>query len=140
MTTEEHFDEDNELTDDGGSELEPDNLVDLDDVYRGEGDYDKGSDTTEEDEDEEAEEAAEEEVEAEEEPPEEEAESLDVMLAREKVLDETQVARTADEARDNLTEPSQPMGDEEFTCRSCFLVKRRAQLANEDKLICFDCA
>jgi hypothetical protein len=28
----------------------------------------------------------------------------------------------------------------EFVCRSCFLVKRTAQLANRKKMICRDCA
>jgi hypothetical protein len=29
---------------------------------------------------------------------------------------------------------------DEFVCTSCFLVKRKAQLANKRKKICFDCA
>ena len=33
-----------------------------------------------------------------------------------------------------------PIGEGEFTCRSCFLVKRRAQLADAKKQICLDCA
>lgn len=140
MATDEHFDEENELTSEGGSELEPDNLVDLDDVYRGRGDYEEEDDSESSGGDESAEEGeapaeAEEKV-----PPEEEAESLDVMLAREKVLDETQVAAPADESREGLAAPEGPASDEEFVCRSCFLVKRRAQLADETKLVCLDCA
>lgn len=140
MATDEHFDEENELTSEGGSELEPDNLVDLDDVYRGRGDYEEEDDSESSEDDESAEEGeapaeAEEKV-----PPEEEAESLDVMLAREKVLDETQVAAPADESREGLAAPEGPASDEEFVCRSCFLVKRRAQLADETKLVCLDCA
>jgi hypothetical protein len=68
---------------------------------------------------------------------EEEEESLDVILAREQDL-EDEFAPSSDGGR---TSPSStPAGDDEFTCRSCFLVKRRAQLADADELICFDCA
>lgn len=66
-------------------------------------------------------------------------ESLDVLLAREKVSDDDDLGRL-EEPRDVLTLPAPPIGAEEFTCRSCFLVKNRAQLADQDKLICFDCA
>lgn len=141
MATDEHFDEENELTNEGSSELEPDNLVDLEDVYRGRGDYEEEEEDSESSESGEASEEGEAPAEAEEQvPPEEEAESLDVMLAREKVLDETQVAAPADESREGLAAPEGPASDEEFVCRSCFLVKRRAQLADERKLICRDCA
>lgn len=140
MATDEHFDEENELTNEGSSELEPDNLVDLEDVYRGRDDYEEEEDSESSEGGEtsgegEAPAEAEEQV-----PPEEEAESLDVMLAREKVLDETQVAAPADESREGFVDPEGPAGDEEFVCRSCFLVKRRAQLSDERKLICRDCA
>jgi len=64
----------------------------------------------------------------------EEEESLDVLLAREKVLDDDDVGP----ARGTTTNVTISAGD--FTCRSCFLVKRRAQLADEEKLICLDCA
>src|SRR5687768_7858901 len=33
--------------------------------------------------------------------------------------------------------PEQP---DEFTCRSCFLVKHRTQLKNKSKMLCADCA
>lgn len=66
-------------------------------------------------------------------------ESLDVLLAREQGEDDTLV-RLDDEPRDGLVSVTTPIGADEFTCRSCFLVKRRAQLADEKKLICFDCA
>jgi hypothetical protein len=33
--------------------------------------------------------------------------------------------------------PQQPT---EFTCRNCFLVKHRSQLANKKKMLCRDCA
>jgi Domain of unknown function (DUF4193) len=66
-------------------------------------------------------------------------ESLDVLLAREQGEDDTLV-RLDDEPRDGLVSVTTPIGADEFTCRSCFLVKRRAQLADEKKMICFDCA
>jgi len=68
-----------------------------------------------------------------------EDESLDVLLAREKAEDDDLV-RLDDEPRDGLTSTTTPIGANEFTCRSCFLVKRRAQLADADQMICFDCA
>ena len=66
-------------------------------------------------------------------------ESLDVLLAREQGEDDAMV-RLDDEPRDGLVSVTTPIGADEFTCRSCFLVKRRAQLADEKKMICFDCA
>jgi hypothetical protein len=33
-----------------------------------------------------------------------------------------------------------PRQADEFTCKSCFLVHHRSQLANEKKMICTDCA
>ncbi|CAN5790825.1 hypothetical protein BH20ACT7_BH20ACT7_10370 [soil metagenome] len=68
-----------------------------------------------------------------------EDESLDVLLAREKAEDDDLV-RLDDEPRDALNPTTTPIGANEFTCRSCFLVKRRAQLADADQMICFDCA
>jgi hypothetical protein len=68
-----------------------------------------------------------------------EDESLDVLLAREKAEDDDLV-RLDDEPRDALNTTTTPIGANEFTCRSCFLVKRRAQLADADQMICFDCA
>ncbi len=69
----------------------------------------------------------------------EEEESLDVLLAREQGDDDDPL-RLDEEPRDGLTTTTTPIGADEFTCRSCFLVKRRAQLADEKKLICLDCA
>ena len=66
-------------------------------------------------------------------------ESLDVLLAREKVLDEDDLGRIADESREGLTVRPALVGAGEFTCRSCYLVKRRAQLADEKRMLCFDC-
>jgi hypothetical protein len=70
----------------------------------------------------------------------EDEESLDALLALEQGLDDDDLVRLDDEPRDGLTSVSDPIGAGEFTCRSCFLVKRRAQLADERKLICLDCA
>jgi hypothetical protein len=69
----------------------------------------------------------------------EDEESLDVLLAREKSTEDDDLGRL-EEPRDGLTVPAQPISADEFTCRSCFLVKNRAQLADEELLICFDCA
>ncbi len=66
-----------------------------------------------------------------------EEESLDVLLAREQGADD--LVRLDDEPRDGLVTVIPAIGDDEFTCRSCFLVKRRAQLADADAMYCVDC-
>ena len=66
-------------------------------------------------------------------------ESLDVLLAREQGDDDSLV-RLDDEPRDGLVSVIETISADEFTCTSCFLVKRRAQLADEKKMICLDCA
>lgn len=71
---------------------------------------------------------------------EEAEESLDVLLAREKAAAAEPDLGRLEEPRDGLSIPSTPISAEEFTCRSCFLVKNRAQQAEPDQLICFDCA
>ncbi len=68
----------------------------------------------------------------------EEEESLDVLLSRDKIVEDDDLGRL-EEPRDGLTITAQPISASEFTCRSCFLVKNRAQLADEERLICFDC-
>lgn len=45
-----------------------------------------------------------------------------------------------DEKAETLTVKVLPPQQNEFTCRSCFLVKHRSQLADKRKLICRDCA
>jgi hypothetical protein len=70
--------------------------------------------------------------------PEDEEESLDVLLTRDKGLDEDLVR--GDEPRDGLSTTGAVPDVGEFTCRSCFLVKRQGQLADPKKLICLDCA
>lgn len=67
----------------------------------------------------------------------EEEESLDVILAREQDLEEE--FATVGEGSSRQSSGATPAGEDEFTCRSCFLVKRRARLADVDELICADC-
>jgi Domain of unknown function (DUF4193) len=67
-----------------------------------------------------------------------EEEALDVLLARDTGLNEDFV-RLDDESRDGLGHLDAPIGAGEFTCRSCFLVKRRPQLADEERMVCLDC-
>lgn len=68
----------------------------------------------------------------------EEEESLDVILAREQDLEEE--FATVGESTSRQPSTTTPAGEDEFTCRSCFLVKRRAQLADAGDMICTDCA
>ncbi len=135
MATDEVFEEDEFEADD----LE---LNSLDELEEPDEDLEADLDENEEDLDEVA--AAEDElveVEVDEELAEDEdQESLEVLLAREQILDDDDVLRLDDDARDVLTVADVPIGAGEFTCRSCFLVKRRAQLADETELICLDCA
>ena len=151
MATEDEFTDDEEFAEDGGDDVEIDEIDDIDAIDSDDEDVDDvdevadvdvvDDDATDDDEDDddkdEAEEAVEEEEEEEDDDEvdeEEEEESLDVLLTREKVLDDDEVSRS----RGSSTSVSIDAG--EFTCRSCFLVKRRAQLADEDQLICLDCA
>ncbi|MGH8900837.1 MAG: DUF4193 family protein [Egibacteraceae bacterium] len=69
---------------------------------------------------------------------EDEEEALDILLARDTGLDE-ELVRLDDESRDGLGNSDAPIGAGEFTCRSCFLVKRRPQLADEERMFCLDC-
>lgn len=66
---------------------------------------------------------------------EDEEASLDVLLRGE---GDDDTVRGID-PRDDLAKTPVTVGEGEFTCRSCFLVKRRAQLADADRLICLDC-
>lgn len=121
-------DDELELDDDDDLNV-TDNVVDDDDIIE--------EDATEDDD--EADEDDDEAVTSEDEEDEEEEteESLDVLIAREQELDDD----FGDVGpRGVVSERTTPMGEGEFTCRSCFLVKRRAQLAEEEELICFDCA
>lgn len=70
----------------------------------------------------------------EEEEEDESVQSLDVLLIPDVPAGRTRRQSTpAVEAADRIREG-------EFTCRSCFLVKKRAQLADPEGLICLDCA
>lgn len=58
----------------------------------------------------------------------------------EKALANDELLDFVDDTKEDLGIPTVPIGEGEFTCRSCFIVKRRSQLADEKKMICFDCA
>lgn len=58
----------------------------------------------------------------------------------EKALAEDELLDFVDDSKEDLGVVTVPIGEGEFTCRSCFLVKKKAQLADERKMICFDCA
>lgn len=66
--------------------------------------------------------------------------ALDVVLTRTRAGGDDEDLGRLEEPRDLLTVTAQPIGAQEFTCRSCFLVKNRAQLADTEEMICFDCA
>lgn len=74
--------------------------------------------------------------------------SLDELLAKraEEKADEEEDEALADLARGEEraetlgTIKVLPQQADEFTCRNCFLVKHRSQLADKKKMICRDCA
>jgi hypothetical protein len=45
-----------------------------------------------------------------------------------------------DDKAEALVEKVIPLQANEFTCRNCFLVKHRSQLADKKKMLCRDCA
>ena len=119
-------DDDEETEDDDEDlDLELDDDLEVDDIP----DEDDDADDADDDDDDDDEEVADEDAE----------ESLDVLLAREQGDDDSLV-RLDDEPRDGLVSVIETISADEFTCTSCFLVKRRAQLADEKKMICLDCA
>ena len=138
MAAADDFDAD--LGDDEGLELDS---ADIDDVISAEDadddesdadldDDDKDGDTaTDKTDDDETDDA---DPELDEEDEEEGEESLEVLLGQDEKATKTKSPRAVPSA------VTATVGEGEFTCRSCFLVKRRAQLADEDKMICFDCA
>lgn len=143
MSTAEFHDDDLSDEDGADDDVDLDELSDLDDVSldaddTDADDTDADDPSAEDDDDEEDDTAAEDEGEDADETDEAE-ESLDVLLAREKVLDEDDLGRIAQESRTGLSVRPALIGADEFTCRSCFLVKRRAQLADEQRRLCFDC-
>lgn len=121
-------------TDELGSLEEIDKIEDL--AGKGAEDDDE-DDTAADDEVEETTESTGEGDELDDDVPDEEEESLDVILAREQDLEE-EFSQVSEAPRSSPA--TTPAGEDEFICRSCFLVKRRAQLADEDELICLDCA
>jgi hypothetical protein len=127
---------DDDFEDEELEELEDDDALE-DDELDDDIDLDLDDDDELEDDEVEDEEVDEAEVEEEDEDNELEEESLDVLLARDQGLDENELVR--DGQREGLGLTTAP-GAGEFTCQSCFLVKRRAQLADEKRMICFDCA
>ena len=130
MAKDEYEDPDLVADDDGGDD-DDDLDLDLDDdlgLDAADDDDDDDDDVVADDDEEEAP-AAEDEAE----------ESLDVLLAREQADDDALV-RLDDEPRDGLVSVTTPIGADEFTCTSCFLVKRKAQLEDPKRMICFDCA
>jgi hypothetical protein len=54
--------------------------------------------------------------------------------------DESMLALGRDEARESLTTKVLPVQQNEFVCKSCFLVKHRSQLADRRRQLCRDCA
>ncbi len=46
----------------------------------------------------------------------------------------------ADLSAEELTVRVLPRQADEFTCKSCFLVHHRSQLADEKRMVCTDCA
>lgn len=63
----------------------------------------------------------------------EEEESLEALLGTDETVTEASPRVAGARAPEGI-------GEDEFTCRACFLVKSRAQLADSDELICTDCA
>lgn len=45
-----------------------------------------------------------------------------------------------DDSPEALVEKIVPIQSNEFTCRNCFLVKHRSQLADKKRMFCRDCA
>jgi hypothetical protein len=128
---------DEELSELGDDELEGnDKINDLDELegYRDLGDADLGKDEEESEDKEraatETEESSRTEVE---ETDEEEEESLEALLGTDETVTEASPRVAGARAPEGI-------GEDEFTCRSCFLVKSRAQLADIDTLVCTDCA
>lgn len=65
--------------------------------------------------------------------------------AAEKTEDEEEEETALDLGRDDdkaeaLVERIVPIQENEFTCRSCFLVKHRSQIADKKRMYCRDCA
>jgi hypothetical protein len=89
------------------------------------------------------EEIVEEEVEADEaldELEEDELELLEDEVSEILLVDEAAELRAIRREELTMDVDAHAVRDDEFVCRSCFLVKRTSQLANRRKMICRDCA
>ncbi len=142
LATEDDFDTDLDDTAEGELDVDDDLEIDEDlDVLDDDEDEDDGADDIDEvvgDDDVVADEEDEDDdVADEEEDDEDEEESLEVLLGRDD--DDEDVLRAVDPAGDR-TKARVAIDEGEFTCRSCFLVKRKAQMADPKRLICLDCA
>ena len=70
-------------------------------------------------------------------------EALDVVLRERTVAQGLEEEEEEDDEPDDRGEPGTkivPRRDNEFLCKSCFLVLPRHQLADEKRMICRDCA
>ena len=54
--------------------------------------------------------------------------------------DEVMLSMSRDDTREPLTTRVLPVQQNEFICKSCFLVKHRSQLADQRRQLCRDCA
>ena len=82
----------------------------------------------------------------------ENVESIQDILAKQETEDQQAAAAETEEedaalvamTRDERLEPAEsrivPIQETEFTCKRCFLVKHRSQLADKKKMLCRDCA
>ncbi|WP_370324730.1 hypothetical protein [Euzebya sp.] len=61
------------------------------------------------------------------------------------LLEEDEEVQPLDEEEGGAKKGAKPrrkpelISDDEFTCRSCFLVKKPSQLADAEQMLCFDC-
>ncbi|MFO7300240.1 MAG: DUF4193 family protein [Actinomycetes bacterium] len=101
--------------------------------------FDADDDEYEDDEDEDAE------VDEETEDALEELESEELQLLEDEVseamlIDEVEELRAMRRAELTLDVDAEARRPDEFVCQSCFMVKRKSQLANKRKMLCRDCA
>ena len=54
--------------------------------------------------------------------------------------DEVMLSMGRDDTREPLTTRVLPVQQNEFICKSCFLVKHRSQLSDQRRQLCRDCA
>jgi Domain of unknown function (DUF4193) len=153
----EDLDEDQLAAELDDADLDPEDLDedDLDDSL--DADFDEDEDDADEDDsdsdsDADEDEEEEDEADASDEEDEDGPSSLDQLLEKRSALrsgtddsdDDDEILALADDtlapAKGGVKAPVIPLRDrEEFVCRSCFLVKRRSQLADPEKQLCRDC-